>query len=143
MYNLNPIGFLEMVAAKRYAMTSVEGAGVHWNATPAANVGVVHFDGVEGVVKNAIISDIRGQSVITGDTCLVRCANTLSDALGKLTLRDATLTGLDATGCLVHQTTTGRVTKVLLDNCEQTLGESSVILDNTTNPAIVSTVATV
>lgn len=82
----------------------------------AANVGLVHFDGVEGVVKDAVVSDIRGQAIITGKTCLVRCANTGTGALGKLTLRDSVMTGFDASGGLVHQTATGKVAKVYIDN---------------------------
>lgn len=81
-----------------------------------AATGLVNFIGTEGVVGRAVVSNVNGVAISTGDRVLVRCENTNAGALGTLVLRDSVMTGFDASGGLVHQTATGKVARVRIDN---------------------------
>lgn len=85
-----------------------------------ANTGIIIHSGTEGVIKQAIVSNVRGEVVgAFSDACLVKCDNSGAGAMGTLVLRDSSLVGFtDGTtrGGLVHQPAGKIVVKVRLDN---------------------------
>lgn len=100
-----------------------------------ANVSAVQFVGSAGSVLRATVAGVAGVANQAGDSFIVSCENTNATALNRLVVRDSTMVGNTATGGVVRQATTGRVTTVLVDNCAQTGGEGIYISDNGVNPA--------
>ena len=111
----------------------------------AAGTSLIAFTGTQGIVNNAVITNVNAVANASGDSFLVSCENTNAGALGQLTLRDSSFTAFDATGGLVRQATTGRVTRIRVDNCTQSNGEdaSGVVRDNATGGqrAVLDTVS--
>lgn len=113
-----------------------------------ANVSFVVFSGTTGTINRAVVEGFSGVSnsttipAGTSDTFIVSCENTNATALGNLAIRDSAMVGGTAlavnTGGIFRQSTTGRVTNVLIENSQQTGGEGVSVVDNGVNPATVT-----
>jgi len=104
-----------------------------------AGVSMVQFAGTVGIVNRAQVEKVSGSTAANGDQFLVSCENTLAGAVGRLAIRDASFTGNGSNGGVFRQATTGRVTTVILDNCDAASAEGVSVLDNGANPATVTT----
>lgn len=116
----------------------------------SAGVSAVVFVGTQGSISKATVSGVNATAAAEGDCFVVSCENTNPTALGLLTVRDCGFTGVAggaATGGLVRQATTGRVTRIRLDNSPVTNAEnaSGIVRDNVTGgqTAVLDTVSVV
>lgn len=82
----------------------------------AANVALIAHTGTAGTIGKMVVSSVSAIANAAGDCCLVSCENTLAGAIGQLTLRDSTFNAFDASGGLIRQSATGKVTKIRSDN---------------------------
>jgi hypothetical protein len=111
----------------------------------SAGVSAVVFSGTQGSIGKATVTGMAAVGVAAGDCFVVSCENTNATALGLLTVRDCGFVGTGATGGIVRQATTGRVTRIRSDNNTSVTSEaaSGIVRDNVTGgqTAVLDTVS--
>lgn len=112
------------------------------NMRLSAGVSLIQHIGTLGSIRKITVANAHATAAASGDCFVVSCENTNSTAIGRLTVRDCGFTGVDATGGLVRQAATGRVTRIRSDNNTMVNGENAagIVRDNGTNPAPYDTV---